>query len=92
MTIIRSSLISADIVESNSFGHPEPMPTIEISPDGLLRKMDMLGLKVEWQGSMVAWASAKPRAIEEPHRGAEQPWSNNHNQDALIEAAICPSE
>ena len=66
------------------------MPTIEISPDGHLRKMDMLGLKVEWQGSMVAWAGAKPRAIEEPHRGAEQSRSNNHFQDALIKAAICP--
>ena len=68
------------------------MPTIEISSDGHLRTMDMLGLKVVWQGSMVAWASAKPRAIEEPHRGAEQPRSNNHFQDALIEAAICPHE
>ncbi len=66
------------------------MPTIEVSPDGHLSKMDMLGLKVEWQGSMVAWASAKPRAIEEPHRGAGQPRCNNHFQDALIEAAICP--
>ena len=66
------------------------MPTIEISLDGHLRRMDMLGLKVEWQGSMVAWAGAKARAIEEPHRGAEQSWSNNHFQDALIKAAICP--
>ena len=49
------------------------MPTIEISSDGHLRKMDMLGLKVVWQGLRVAWASAKPRAIEEPHRGAEHP-------------------
>ena len=52
------------------------MPAMEISPNGHPRKMSMLGLKVEWRGSMVAWVSAKPRAIEEPHRGAEQPWSN----------------
>ena len=64
------------------------MPAIEISPDGHLRTVDMLGLKVEWRG--VAWASAKPRAIEEPHRGAEQPQSNNHFQDALIKAVTCP--
>ena len=66
------------------------MPTIEIDSDGHLRRMDMLGLKVVWQGLRVAWASAKPRAIEEPHRGAEQSRSNNF-QDALIVAAICPT-
>lgn len=62
---------------------------IEISPDGYLRTMDMLGLKVEWRGSTLAWASAKPRTIKEPHRGAELPRSNNHFQDALIKAVIC---
>ena len=68
------------------------MPTMDISSDGHLRNMDMLGLKVLWQGLMVAWASAKPRAIEEPHRGAEQSRSNNNFEDALIVAAICPHE
>lgn len=63
---------------------------MESSSDGHLRKLDMLGLKVEWRGSMVAWASAKLRAIEEPHRGAEQPRTNNYFQDALIKAVICP--
>ena len=66
------------------------MPDMESGPDGHPRKMGMLGLKVEWRGSMVAWASAKLPAIEEPHRGAEQPWSNNYFQDALIKAVICP--
>ena len=66
------------------------MPTMDISPNGHPRKMGMLGLKVEWRGSMVAWVSAKPRAIEEPHRGAEQPRSNTYFQNALIKAFICP--
>ena len=34
VTTIRSPLISADIVERNSFGHPEPILTTEICPDG----------------------------------------------------------
>ena len=90
MTTIRSSQISADVLENSSFGHPEAMPAMASSSNGDPRKMDMLGLKVEWRGSMVAWASAKLRATEEPHRGAGNPRSNNNFEDALIKAVICP--
>ena len=66
------------------------MPAMDINLNGHPRKMGMLGLKVVWRGSMVAWVSAKPRAIEEPHRGAEQPRSNSYVQNALIKAFILP--